>query len=130
MSGETIHWMIAEQSAWADVPNWRFELETWWRLGTVGIIRFLIVAEHIGEAVVLAFLNVIKLFRMVSHRSVLGVDQPTAVIPVETERIAIPARENKRLLLPLGGIEAKNCGGEFTAGKIRPAGYIGMGRFA
>src|SRR5438034_10579276 len=106
MGCQTVHGMIAEQPGRSRILDRRLKLKYVGRLGAVGIIRLLIVAENIREAVMLPFLNVIKLLGVVGHGSVLGVDQPTLVVPIEAEWIAIAPREHLRRLLAFGGIEA------------------------
>src|SRR5260370_10151072 len=109
--------MVAKKSGWSYILDRRLKRQSVERRGTVGIIRLFVIAEDIGEAIMLPFLDVIELLRVIGHRSVLGVDQPALIVPVEAERIAIAPRENLRRLLTLGGIEAKDRGRELAAGK-------------
>src|SRR5207248_5026322 len=112
-----------------NILEWRLKLEAIGRLRAVRIIRLLIVAEDVREAVVLSFLNVIKFLRMVGHGTMLGIDQPTLIVPIEAKGIAIAARENLRRLLALGGIKAQDSGRELTTGKVGSAGHIRMRSF-
>src|SRR5438132_4641765 len=122
--------MVAKKSGRSCILDRRLKRKSVWRLKTVGIIRLFVIAEDIREAVMLPFLDVIQFLRMIGHRSVLGVDQPALIVPVEAERIAIAPRENLRRLLALGGIEAEDRGGEIATGESWAARHVRVRPFA
>src|SRR5262249_58483422 len=79
--------------------------------GLCGPTRMILRCD-IGEAVMLALLDVVDLLGVVGHGAVLGVDQPALVVPVEAERVAVAARVDLRLLLSFGRVEAEDGRGE------------------
>src|SRR5258708_16259082 len=118
--------MIAQEAAWSEVLNRRLKLHAVRGLECVLVVRFLIVAEDIGEAVMLALLNVIQFLGMIGHRAVLGIDEPALVIPIKTKRIAIASRIDLRHLLTFRRVKPEDAGGEIPTRKTRPPRDVGV----
>src|SRR5260370_41619517 len=106
--------MLAQEAARPEVLNRRLKLHAVCRLKSILVVGLLVIAEDIGEAVMLALLNVIQFLRMIGHRAVLGIDKPALVIPIKTKRIAIASRIDLRHLLTFRRVKPEDAGGEVT----------------
>src|SRR6266404_7634885 len=122
--------MIAQEAARPEVLNRWLKLHAVRGLECILVVGLLVIAENVGEAVMLALLNVIQFLRMIGHRAVLGIDEPALVIPIKTKRIAIASRIDLRHLLTFRRVKPEDTGGEVATRKTWPARHIGVWQLA